>query len=45
MTGYADFAELDAGTIPLPILKKPFRLEELGPALQRLLRERSDTKS
>ena len=37
MTGYADFAELETGTLHIPVLRKPFRLDDLEPALDRLL--------
>ncbi len=41
MTGYADFAELEAGSLRWPILKKPFRMGDLEPVLGRLLRDRT----
>ena len=41
MTGYADFAELESGPLRLPVLRKPFRLDDLEPALDRLLAKMS----
>lgn len=45
MTGYADFADLKVSSIPVPLLKKPFRLADLEPIMRKLLDEDGESET
>lgn len=40
MSGYADYAKLNSGSLGVALIEKPFRLDDIEPVLGRLLQER-----
>lgn len=45
MTGYADTSSLRSSSLPVRILKKPFRVTELGKAVSELLQNAPQRRS